>query len=64
MNDNAAVVTNYFVPCFRRKASTSGPLGIEGCAPGRVTEIAATAEAKTALRTTVDPRIRRPQTPR
>ncbi len=33
-------------------------VGIEGWAPGRVTEMAATAEAKTAQRSTSTPRIK------
>lgn len=39
--------------CCNKKRSTSSPSGMDACAPGRVTEIAATAEANTALSSTV-----------
>src|SRR5207248_7616836 len=42
--------------CFRRNCSTSSAEGIEGCAPARVTESAATAEAKIALACTEERR--------
>jgi hypothetical protein len=47
-----------FVPeCWFTKAVTSAGVGIEDCAPCRVTETAAATEAKTALCATGKPRI-------
>jgi len=40
-----------------KKGWTSANVGMEGCAPGRVTEIAAPSDPKTAAHATVAPRI-------